>query len=146
MNLSKISFLIATVAFISITAVISYASYMTSVNLSPVAKYPLQNALPTDILVLTPTTKIAASTKPASKVDTTTPKVDSPVPPTPTQVAAPTADNRCIIVVDGQKYNVTVFKNQHSGGDIFSCGTDMSAIFHDKHNQRYLDMMTPYKI
>ncbi|MFA5894864.1 MAG: cytochrome b5 domain-containing protein [Candidatus Shapirobacteria bacterium] len=58
----------------------------------------------------------------------------------------PVADNRCIIAIDGVRYDVSVFRNQHSGGDIFSCGTDMSAIFHGQHPNSFLQRMAQYKI
>lgn len=44
----------------------------------------------------------------------------------------------CIITIDGTKYDVTIFRNIHSGGDIFACGTDMSAVFHQQHNLNVL--------
>jgi hypothetical protein len=58
----------------------------------------------------------------------------------------PTPDPRCIIVVDGQKYNVTDFMTIHSGGNIFQCGTDMSPTFHQRHRDSYLQIMAQYKI
>jgi len=63
--------------------------------------------------------------------------------PVPTQ---PVVDNRCIIAIDGVRYDVSIFRNQHSGGDIFSCGTDMSAIFHGQHPNSFLQKMARYKI
>jgi hypothetical protein len=54
------------------------------------------------------------------------------------------ATTQCLITVDGTVYDVQTFKNQHSGGNIFNCGTDMSAVFHQQHNQRYLTMMQLY--
>lgn len=56
------------------------------------------------------------------------------------------ADNRCIVAIDGVKYDVTVFRKDHSGGDIFTCNTDMSAIFHSEHPNSFLQKMTRYKI
>lgn len=55
---------------------------------------------------------------------------------------APTPDplaGHCIVTIKGQKYDVTDFKNTHSGGDIFVCGTDMTNTFFGQHNQRLLD-------
>jgi cytochrome b involved in lipid metabolism len=78
--------------------------------------------------------------KPSQSTSTTT-----PVSSTPTSIAT-TNNSQCIITVDGQRYDVTVFKNQHSGGNVFSCSTDMSNVFHNQHSQRYLQMMQPYKI
>lgn len=61
------------------------------------------------------------------------------------QVVAP-VQTGCIVTIDGTKYDLTDFKNMHSGGDIFSCGTDMSAIFWSQHSQRQLNQLQRYKI
>lgn len=58
----------------------------------------------------------------------------------------PSISNTCIITINNQKYDVTQFKNQHSGGDIFNCGTDMTTIFNGKHSQRELNMMQQYLV
>jgi len=58
----------------------------------------------------------------------------------------PTPDNRCIVTIDGQRYDMTQFRNVHSGGDIFQCGTDMTSIFYQQHNQSYLLRLQNYKI
>lgn len=62
--------------------------------------------------------------------------------------AAPTqiVDNRCLIMIDGVKYNVTVFRQMHSGGDIFSCGTDMSGVFWSRHGQSMLNRLQQYRV
>ena len=44
-------------------------------------------------------------------------------------------NNSCVVTVDSVKYDVTTFRNLHSGGDIFNCGTDMTSIFYQQHNQ-----------
>lgn len=69
----------------------------------------------------------------------------APAPTTP-PIAVPTTDTRCIITIDGGRYNVTQFRSIHSGGDIFQCGTDMTNIFYQQHNQSYLSRMAQYKI
>lgn len=74
----------------------------------------------------------------------TTPKPTGVATVRPT--ARPTPDPRCIITIDNNRYNVTDFRNMHSGGDIFACGTDMSSIFHQQHSQRFLDFMQQYRI
>lgn len=61
------------------------------------------------------------------------------------QKVAP-AQTGCVVTIDGTKYDLTDFKNMHSGGDIFSCGTDMSAIFWSQHSQRQLNQLQRYKI
>ena len=52
----------------------------------------------------------------------------------------------CVVTIDGTKYNVSVFRNIHSGGDIFRCGADVSNEFWGRHNQRQLNQMSQYKI
>lgn len=65
----------------------------------------------------------------------------------PTKVVAqPTVDQRCLVVVDGVSYDFSVFKNIHSGGDIFECGTDMSQTFHNEHPNSFIRKMAKYKI
>jgi hypothetical protein len=51
----------------------------------------------------------------------------------------------CIITIDGQRYDVQTIRNTHTGGDVFQCGTDMSAVFHEKHGDR-LQMIQKYLI
>lgn len=58
----------------------------------------------------------------------------------------PPPNNQCVIVIDGVKYNVTQFRKQHSGGDIFQCNVDMSQIFWARHNQAILQKMQQYRI
>ena len=51
----------------------------------------------------------------------------------------------CIITIDGQKYDVASLRNTHTGGDVFQCGTDMSAVFHGKHGNN-LQMIQQYLV
>ena len=55
-------------------------------------------------------------------------------------------EQKCVIVVDGNSYNVTEYRYIHEGGDIFKCGMDMSAEFHQQHPQQFLNKMKKYKI
>lgn len=64
----------------------------------------------------------------------------------PAMAVEPTADPRCIIAINGVQYNVTEFRNIHSGGNIFTCGTDMTATFFGQHNDATLQRMQQYKI
>jgi len=101
---------------------------------SPVNAGPTISALPsTKPIVTTSVSKPSKAPQPS----------DSVVVPTtiPTKPAVPTPDNRCIIVIDGNQYDVSSFRNQHSGGDIFQCGTDMSQIFHGRHDNSYLNSL-----
>ncbi len=62
--------------------------------------------------------------------------------PSPTK--APQPASGCIITLSGQQYDVTSLQQSHSGGNIFSCGTDMSSMYQGKHGsslsrmQKYL--------
>ena len=89
----------------------------------------------------------------AQPVTTTTQKPVSPTPTplpttTPTVVSTPTPTPQpgCLVVIDGTSYDLAAFRSLHSGGDIFQCGTDMSAIFHNQHSSGYLQRLAPYKI
>lgn len=57
-----------------------------------------------------------------------------------------TTDNRCIITISSQQYDVTSFRSQHKGGDIFKCGADMTEAFNNKHGQKQLDYISQFKI
>lgn len=98
-----------------------------------------ENSAPTvtPTVVKQPATAIAA-TRPIP-TQTETVQITSQPAPQP-------ASNRCIIVIDGNQYDVSEFRTIHSGGNIFECGTDMSAIFWGQHNQGYLDTMAKYRI
>lgn len=67
---------------------------------------------------------------------------DDPQPSSPAQPA----DSRCIIEVNGMRYDVTQFRAIHSGGDIFRCGQDMTQTFYSKHSDTTLEQMKPYRI
>lgn len=58
--------------------------------------------------------------------------------PAPMHLPAP-ANNRCLITIQGKRYDVTSLRSTHSGGDVFQCGADMTATFFGQHNQTLLD-------
>lgn len=60
--------------------------------------------------------------------------------------APPVAQTGCIVTLDGASYNVTNLQRTHSGGDIFACGTDMSATFWSRHGQSIFNKMQQYRI
>lgn len=41
--------------------------------------------------------------------------------------------NSCIVTLFGKQYDVTTLRTTHSGGNIFNCGTDMSAVYQGRH-------------
>jgi hypothetical protein len=74
-------------------------------------------------------------------------KNQTPIPlPSPTFSPVPTTDTRCIVLVDGEKFDVSEFRRIHSGGDIFQCGADMSAIFHSQHTQSEFTKLQKYRV
>ncbi|MCA9376545.1 hypothetical protein KC685_01325 [Candidatus Dojkabacteria bacterium] len=63
----------------------------------------------------------------------------------PTPQPTPALDT-CIITVKGVQYDIQPFRRQHSGGDIFQCGTDMTSTFDSVHGRRELQRIEPYRI
>jgi len=51
----------------------------------------------------------------------------------------------CIITVSGNKYDVTTLKNSHTGGDVFVCGTDQTALYQGQHGSS-LDRIKPFLV
>ncbi|MEI7579410.1 MAG: cytochrome b5 domain-containing protein [bacterium] len=55
-----------------------------------------------------------------------------------------TGFNGCLVTLSGKQYDVTTLRKSHSGGDVFQCGTDMTAKYIAQHGsdlsrmQRYL--------
>ena len=68
-----------------------------------------------------------------------------PIPQKDTTVAQVTS-NKCIITIDGKKYNVTEFRKLHEGGDIFDCGEDNTEKFYSEHTGGKLEQMGTYLI
>lgn len=62
-----------------------------------------------------------------------------------TSVRAATTSASCIITLFGQQYNVTALQTAHTGGNIFVCGTDMSASYQAMHGTN-ITRMAPYLI
>jgi hypothetical protein len=92
--------------------------------------------------------KVAATTATTTTQNQTQPNSTpqqqaTPAPQAPT---APPAPSGCIITLDGSSYNVTSLQRTHSGGDVFNCGSDMSATFWGKHGQGIFNKMQQYRI
>lgn len=78
---------------------------------------------------------------------TTSAPVSTPVATAvPTEPPPPPPSNRCIIAISGSNYDVTEYRNIHSGGDVFACGTDMTASFTSQHPASFLQRMAQYKV
>lgn len=91
---------------------------------------------------------------------TTTPATDSTLAPSQDPVQANTqvqeqvqaqaqpntAPSGCVVKIDNQTYDLDAFRALHSGGDIFQCGTDMTAVFYGQHSADYLASLSRYRI
>lgn len=42
-------------------------------------------------------------------------------------------EGECIVTIFDKRYDVTELRSTHSGGDVYECGTDMSADFESEH-------------
>ncbi len=95
-------------------------------------------------------TVFATNAPVTTKTVTATQNQTQPTQPVtqPAQQPAPAAPvpSGCIITLDGASYNVTNLQKTHSGGDIFNCGSDMSATFWGKHGQGIFSKMQQYRI
>ena len=92
------------------------------------------------------TTSAPTSSNPATTPSSpSTPTSTTPAPQAsqPTPAPQPTG---CIVRIDGVSYDVTQFRKMHGGGDIFSCGSDMSASFWSAHGQSTLQKMQRYRL
>lgn len=67
------------------------------------------------------------------------------MPTVSAQNAGGTNPNDCIITLFGKQYNVAPLRTTHSGGDVFKCGTDMTAAYQGQHG---IDVtrMQPYLV
>jgi len=57
-------------------------------------------------------------------------------------------DQRCIITIDSKKYDVTLFRDVHPGGNVFKCGQDMTQAFSRQHgeSQKVLNTLKKFLI
>lgn len=123
MKLIKTLFIISLTNLVFLISILFYFSGRTII--SPVLVIPLQP---------TPTTTITINPTPSpAKIIMTVPTTN------------PLAGH-CLITIDSVRYDVTSFRNQHSGGDVFTCGADLSKLFHDRHSNRFLDIMAQFRI
>lgn len=123
-------------------SVINALLVLGAVKYSPV---PSASAVPSATIksVVKPAVRPAGATQ-----QTPAPKTKAPtVAPTPaSSVTHPTKNSGCIIQIDGVRYEVSSLQRTHSGGNVFTCGSDMSAIFWGRYNQKILQMMQRYRI
>ena len=57
---------------------------------------------------------------------------------TPTQAPGSGSNpSLCLVVINGSTYNLYPLKTTHSGGDLFNCNTDQTALYKSKHGTNY---------
>jgi len=108
----------------------------------------------------TPTTAVSGTPKPtgpsqsgavvtvAKVVGTTVKPTSVPKIQTVASVSvggASSVSSGCIITLFGKQFDVTSLRSTHSGGDIFSCGTDMTTIYQGRHGTN-LTRMQQYAV
>ncbi|PJB22499.1 hypothetical protein CO112_04130 [Candidatus Dojkabacteria bacterium CG_4_9_14_3_um_filter_150_Dojkabacteria_WS6_41_13] len=137
----------------SFVLVIGVATYSTFSHATPAPD--LQFLAEEDIGAQTTTstpeaTTAAITATPAkaivAKKQATITTTKAPVrPPAPKPKPKPKPVATCIITVHGLRYNVQSLKTTHSGGNIFRCGTDMTAVFSSQHGSNYA-LIAKYRI
>lgn len=96
----------------------------------------------------TPGTSTSGGTNtiiPHPKASSLLPTLGLPVPTTPPQSQASASNAQCVITLFGKQYDVSRLRNTHSGGNIFTCGTDMTAVYQGRHGSD-LSRMQQYLI
>ena len=114
-------------ALISLINLLFFAGFLFVVKMQNTSSVPATKS---------ETVKNIATTTENLPVETAPPSIPNKNPAL--EPVAPVVSNRCIITVEGQKYDVTDFRSLHSGGDIFVCGTDMTSTFFGQHNMKIL--------
>jgi len=71
--------------------------------------------------------------------------VHATITPSPASTVTGASSVQCAITLFGKQYNVDSLRNTHSGGDVFNCGTDMTAIYQAQHGTD-VTRMQPYLI
>jgi len=56
-----------------------------------------------------------------------------------------TQSNACIITIGGEYFDVTSLRYSHSGGDVFSCGSDMTSMYTVQHGTN-MSRMNAYRL
>lgn len=152
MKLVTVLFLLGLFNFVLMLGIFSAGTVIMGSGRKEVGAAVTKAATPEKTLVKARPSKKAAVTAMVSRA----PAAPRPmVKPTaaPTRVVTPVKTatpeplaGKCIIMIDGGRYDVTQFRNTHSGGNVFTCGTDVSAIFHRQHPNSFLDKMRQYRI
>ncbi len=128
-------------ALSSFFLIVGVATYITFFQAQPInTDVTTETIAPTSIATTTPTPSV-------SPTKTSVPMATTKVTTTPKPTTAPTAKPTpsCIITVAGAKYNVYALQKTHSGGNVFTCGSDMTSSFNSQHGFNYR-LIARYKI
>jgi cytochrome b involved in lipid metabolism len=102
---------------------------------------PLGKSFPAGTPAVTATTP---GTKPAA---TTTAPANSNLTLTAAEVAKHNSSASCWVILSGGVYNLTSFKNSHSGGaSTIPCGVDATSAIVSRHGSGYISLLASYRI
>lgn len=62
------------------------------------------------------------------------------------QPTTPPSKPTCLVKIYDAVYDLEPFRQVHSGGDIFQCNTDMTAVFSSQHSDNYLSALAQYRV
>jgi hypothetical protein len=147
----KFLYFLSALAIVNLIAVSAVAYFAPKPKLAYVSAGEIEFVSPTPIVVVKKIVKkVYVTATPISLTfQPSTQQVLSNATVAATQPSAtsrPVASNLCTIVIDNVTYDVTNFRNSHSGGNVFNCGTDMSSVFWGRHNAAILSKMQQFRI
>ena len=79
---------------------------------------------------------------------------NSALPPSPAGESVSTSaspenkesiDEKCVVIIAGQRYDVTELRLTHTGGDVFECGEDLTELFQLNHPGEW-ELLDPFEI
>jgi len=135
-----------TIFFIGLYGVAGFFVVRILITPSTVAPIVSEPVIVMETGTITPTAKITVSPSPPTFQNEPLRVTQVPKSTVTVITMTPTPDSRCKISVDGVSYDVTAFRTTHSGGDIFTCGADMTATFYGQHSANMLRNMERYKL
>lgn len=94
---------------------------------------PEEKKLEQKVVVSSPSLLAKAESKPAPILPASNTSVAVSATASAPLALAAKDSSRCLITISGNQYDVTTFRTRHGGGDIFNCGTDMTAAYHSAH-------------
>lgn len=146
MSFIKTAFIIALINFFGVVSIVAIA---------PLIKNERETESVEDSIPVAPDNKVISPTVTSTTTPTLTTTVSKKTVPSPTTASTPTPNptlttdplaGKCLIYINGTRFNVSEFKVIHGGGDIFQCGTDMTEVFKGQHPDSYLSQMEKYRI